>query len=110
MVRTKADGGGGGSATRKAVAARAPRKALGSAASSSSADGSSPASSKYAGGNPVCVRPTPDWQRDITKFFKTGPGDKKEKVDKENSAPVDDDITEIVDESIAGGSGSASKS
>ena len=24
---------------------------------------------KYAGGNPVCIRPTPGWQKNIDMFF-----------------------------------------
>ncbi|GAB1601487.1 PCNA-associated factor-like [Argonauta hians] len=66
MVRTRADGC---ASVRKAVAARAPRKSLGPC--TSSADPASPTSNKYSGGNPVCARPTPDWQKNITKFFKS---------------------------------------
>ncbi|XP_014772888.1 PCNA-associated factor isoform X1 [Octopus bimaculoides] len=53
----------------KAVAARAPRKSLGPCTSS---EPSSPSTSnKYSGGNPVCSRPTPEWQKNITNFFKS---------------------------------------
>ncbi|XP_052827583.1 PCNA-associated factor isoform X2 [Octopus bimaculoides] len=51
------------------VAARAPRKSLGPCTSS---EPSSPSTSnKYSGGNPVCSRPTPEWQKNITNFFKS---------------------------------------
>uniref|UniRef100_A0A673I7U5 PCNA-associated factor n=1 Tax=Sinocyclocheilus rhinocerous TaxID=307959 RepID=A0A673I7U5_9TELE len=49
------------------------------------------AKSKYAGGNPVCPRPTPLWQKGIGDFF-GGPSRK------ENLHPVSD-------EEEAGGSG-----
>ncbi|XP_064373749.1 PCNA-associated factor isoform X2 [Dromaius novaehollandiae] len=83
MVRTKADGGGGGT-YRKVVAARAPRKVLGSS-SANAGPSSSPqplarrAEGRYAGGNPVCVRPTPAWQRGIGEFLR--------RPQKENQAP-----------------------
>uniref|UniRef100_R4GB03 PCNA-associated factor n=1 Tax=Anolis carolinensis TaxID=28377 RepID=R4GB03_ANOCA len=48
MVRTKADCGGTSGAYRKGE-------------------------SKYAGGNPVCVRPTPPWQKGIGEFFTQSP-------------------------------------
>lgn len=85
MVRTKADGSG---ASRKVVAARAPRKALGGSSSGNSSSCSSPSSSKnkYAGGNPVCDRPTPDWQKGIGGFLIQSPKGKG----KENSTPADD--------------------
>ncbi|XP_070619562.1 PCNA-associated factor isoform X2 [Erythrolamprus reginae] len=74
MVRTKANCGGTAGAYRKVVAARAPRKALGSArANVSSPPTSRKAESKYAGGNPVCVRPTPSWQKGIGEFFRQSP-------------------------------------
>ncbi|XP_055293427.1 PCNA-associated factor isoform X1 [Moschus berezovskii] len=89
MVRTKADSVPG--RYRKVVASRAPRKALGS---STSAANSTPLSSrkvlfyfiaenKYAGGNPVCVRPTPKWQKGIGEFFRLSPKDSE----KENRIP-----------------------
>ncbi|XP_053127798.1 PCNA-associated factor [Hemicordylus capensis] len=74
MVRTKADCGGTGGAYRKVVAARAPRKVLGSGnANVGSTPTSRKAESKYAGGNPVCVRPTPPWQKGIGEFFSHSP-------------------------------------
>ncbi|XP_025245326.1 PCNA-associated factor isoform X1 [Theropithecus gelada] len=83
MVRTKADSVPG--TYRKVVAARAPRKVLGS---STSATNSTPVSSrkaenKYAGGNPVCVRPTPKWQKGIGEFFRLSSKDSE----KENQIP-----------------------
>ncbi|XP_018425935.1 PREDICTED: PCNA-associated factor isoform X1 [Nanorana parkeri] len=100
MVRTKADSAGTSTGSyRKAVAARAPRKSFG-ASSSSSNHTTSPtgkkSDGKYAGGNPVCVRPTPKWQKGIGDFFgspSTG------SIEKENCVPSDDDGEE------AGGSG-----
>ncbi|KAL5014129.1 hypothetical protein ScPMuIL_008399 [Solemya velum] len=84
MVRTKADGC---AATRKVVASRAPRKALGGGGgnSGSSSTPESPAGNKYAGGNPVCPRPTPDWQKGISHFFTGGKpiGNKDSNSDKE---------------------------
>lgn len=32
---------------------------------------------KYAGGNPVCPRPTPDWQKGINSFFSKKPSNKE---------------------------------
>ncbi|XP_053575857.1 PCNA-associated factor [Bombina bombina] len=98
MVRTKADSVGGSGSYRKAVAARAPRKAFGSSSSSSNSV-TSPTSgkkseSKYAGGNPVCVRPTPTWQKGIGEFFGNPSTSQPEK---ENCVPSDDEE--------AGGSG-----
>ncbi|XP_061287010.1 PCNA-associated factor isoform X1 [Bos javanicus] len=83
MVRTKANSVPG--SYRKVVASRAPRKVLGS---STSAANSTPLSSrkaenKYAGGNPVCVRPTPKWQKGIGEFFSLSPKDSE----KENRIP-----------------------
>ncbi|KAM3870063.1 PCNA-associated factor [Diretmus argenteus] len=96
MVRTKADSVPG--AYRKAVAATAPRKSLRSSSANSppSSQTGTPAKGKYAGGNPVCPRPTPNWQKGIGDFF-GGPG---RKLEKENQLPhvVDDDEE-------AGGSG-----
>ncbi|XP_006141791.1 PCNA-associated factor isoform X2 [Tupaia chinensis] len=70
MVRTKADSVPG--AYRKVVASRAPRKVLGSStsATNSKSPSSRKAENKYAGGNPVCVRPTPKWQKGIGEFFR----------------------------------------
>ncbi|KAI8796074.1 PCNA-associated factor [Biomphalaria glabrata] len=66
MVRTKADGC---ASSRKVVAAQAPRKGLGGASSSSSSEASPSGKNKYGGGNPVCPRPTPEWQKEISNFF-----------------------------------------
>ncbi|XP_054692968.1 PCNA-associated factor [Grus americana] len=67
MVRTKADCGG---AYRKVLAARAPRKVLGSGSLNA---GPSPSAKRgegrRVGGNPVCVRPVPAWQRGIGEFL-----------------------------------------
>ncbi|XP_043981829.1 PCNA-associated factor [Gambusia affinis] len=98
MVRTKADSVP--ASYRKAVAASAPRKSLGSSlanASSSSYGGHSStlAKNKYAGGNPVCPRPTPIWQKGIGDFF----GGPPRKLEKENQKPTESDEEE------AGGSG-----
>ncbi|XP_026057796.1 PCNA-associated factor-like [Carassius auratus] len=101
MVRTKADSVPG--AYRKAVAASAPRKSLGASGSvnahSSGAQSGTPAKSKYAGGNPVCPRPTPSWQKGIGDFF----GGPSRKPEKENLHPAPDDE----DDEEAGGSGVA---
>ncbi|XP_043380211.1 PCNA-associated factor isoform X2 [Chelonia mydas] len=73
---------------RHVVAARAPRKALGS--SSANAGPSPPAKkveSKYAGGNPVCVRPTPTWQKGIGEFFRQS----SRHAEKENQMPDDEE-------------------
>ncbi|XP_053742167.1 PCNA-associated factor [Synchiropus splendidus] len=104
MVRTKADAGSGAASYRKAVAASAPRKSLGSNSSSSSRDSqaTTPGKNKYAGGNPVCPRPTPTWQKGIGDFF-GGPGRKPEK---ENQTPHEEDD----DDEEAGGSGVATSS
>ncbi|XP_043084351.1 PCNA-associated factor [Puntigrus tetrazona] len=101
MVRTKADGVPG--SYRKVVAASATRKtpsASGSVnAHSSGAQSGTPAKNKYMGGNPVCPRPTPQWQKGIGDFF-GGPGRKPEK---EIFHPTSDDE----EEEQAGGSGIA---
>lgn len=54
------------------------------------------AKSKYAGGNPVCPRPTPTWQKGIGDFF----GGPPRKPEKENQQPQ-----EVEDDEEAGGSG-----
>ena len=36
------------------------------------------AENKYAGGNPVCVRPTPKWQKGIGEFFRLSAKESKE--------------------------------
>ncbi|KAK2834783.1 hypothetical protein Q7C36_015484 [Tachysurus vachellii] len=90
MVRTKADSVP--SSYRKAVAASAPRKSLGASSSgnysssSSSSQASTPGKNKYVGGNPVCPRPTPKWQKGIGDFF----GGPSRKPEKENVHPVSD--------------------
>ncbi|XP_005393811.1 PREDICTED: PCNA-associated factor isoform X2 [Chinchilla lanigera] len=84
MVRTKADSVPG--TYRKVVASRAPRKVLGpstSAMNSTSLSSSRKAENKYSGGNPVCVRPTPKWQKGIGEFFRLSPKDSE----KENQIP-----------------------
>ncbi|XP_028608202.1 PCNA-associated factor isoform X2 [Grammomys surdaster] len=83
MVRTKANYVPG--AYRKVVASQAPRKVLGSSSfvNNSSSSSSRKAENKYAGGNPVCVRPTPKWQKGIGEFFSLSPKDSK----KENQIP-----------------------
>ncbi|XP_002731360.1 PCNA-associated factor-like [Saccoglossus kowalevskii] len=84
MVRTKADGCG-----RKAVAAKAPRKALSSSSQSASFASPGKAGAKNAGGgNPVCVRPTPSWQKGMGNFITTAPS-KSKSLDKENEVPDD---------------------
>ncbi|EAW77683.1 hCG2039386, isoform CRA_d, partial [Homo sapiens] len=70
---------------KRLVAARAPRKVLGSStsATNSTSVSSRKAENKYAGGNPVCVRPTPKWQKGIGEFFRLSPKDSE----KENQIP-----------------------
>ncbi|MEQ2303990.1 hypothetical protein AMECASPLE_022421 [Ameca splendens] len=102
MVRTKADSVP--ASYRKAVAASAPRKSLGSSSanvsSPSSSNSSTLAKNKYAGGNPVCPRPTPTWQKGIGDFF----GGPPRKMEKENQNPTESDEEE------AGGSGMSKSS
>ncbi|XP_065498155.1 PCNA-associated factor [Caloenas nicobarica] len=78
MARTKA--AAGPAPFRKVLAARAPRKVLGSTSLNA---GPSPTAKRgdgrRGGGNPVCVRPVPAWQRGIGEFLRL-PG-------KENRAP-----------------------
>ncbi|NXI63286.1 PAF15 factor, partial [Anseranas semipalmata] len=68
MVRTKAGGGGGG-AYRKVLAGRAPRKVLGSGSLNAAPSAPLPPG-RRVGGNPVCVRPVPAWQRGIGEFLR----------------------------------------
>lgn len=100
MVRTKADSSG-----RKAVAAKAPRKVLGSSGGGGAGPSAvgSPAGkvSKYAGGNAVCPRPTPEWQKGIGSFLTKTPNKSK---DKENADPAPEEDAE------AGGSSKAADS
>jgi hypothetical protein len=104
MVRTKAD-----NCSKKAVAAKAPRKVLGAPSGSprSSSGGlSSPSTSKvakYAGGNPVCTRPTPDWQKGISTFLKKLPL-------KENNEAVTADGTPVETESNEDAAAASSQS
>ncbi|KAM5311043.1 PCNA-associated factor-like [Glossophaga mutica] len=83
MVQTIADTVPG--TYRKVVASQAPWKLLGS--STSVTNSMSPslrkAESKYAEGNPVCVHPTPKWQKGIGEFFGLSPKD----CEKENQIP-----------------------
>ncbi|KAK5927312.1 hypothetical protein CgunFtcFv8_012479 [Champsocephalus gunnari] len=112
MVRTKADSVP--AAYRKAVAAAAPRKSFGASSanqSSSSGQAATPVKGKYAGGNLVCPRPTPDWQKGIGDFF-GGPPRKPEeeknlKPEKENLKPKKENLKpeEVEDGEEAGGSG-----
>ncbi|GCB74313.1 hypothetical protein scyTo_0003402 [Scyliorhinus torazame] len=91
MVRTKADGPSVSTGSyRKAVAARAPRKALG-CTSTANISLTSPGKKegKYAGGNPVCPRPTPKWQKGIGEFF----GGPSKQPEKENTVPSDDEAS-----------------
>jgi len=100
MVRTKADSSG-----RKAVAAKAPRKVLGSSGGGGAGPSAvgSPAGkvSKYAGGNVVCPRPTPEWQKGIGSFLTKTP---KSPKDKENADPEPEDEIEAGGSSAAAGS------
>ncbi|XP_037571030.1 PCNA-associated factor-like [Dermacentor silvarum] len=65
MVRTKAD------VASRAVGAKSFRKTLSSpgAASSSTPSSRKTKGDKYGGGNPYCPRPTPPWQKEITRFL-----------------------------------------
>ncbi|XP_033970065.1 PCNA-associated factor [Trematomus bernacchii] len=114
MVRTKADSVP--AAYRKAVAAAAPRKSFGASSanqSSSSGQAATPAKGKYAGGNLVCPRPTPDWQKGIGDFFGGPP--RKPEEEEEDLKPEEEDLkpeekenlkpVEVEDGEEAGGSG-----
>uniref|UniRef100_A0A8C6IHA6 PCNA-associated factor n=1 Tax=Mus spicilegus TaxID=10103 RepID=A0A8C6IHA6_MUSSI len=69
MVRTKANYVP--RAYRKALASQAPRKVPGSSTFvTNSSSSSRKAENKHAGGNPVCVCPTPKWQQGIREFFR----------------------------------------
>ncbi|XP_069758914.1 PCNA-associated factor isoform X2 [Narcine bancroftii] len=74
---------------RQAVAARAPRKALGCTSTANISPTSGKKENKYAGGNPVCPRPTPKWQKGIGEFF----GGPSKQPEKENAVPSDDEPT-----------------
>ncbi|XP_007883345.1 PCNA-associated factor isoform X1 [Callorhinchus milii] len=76
---------------QSAVAARAPRKALGcTSTANTSLTSPGKKESKYAGGNPVCPRPTPKWQKGIGEFF----GGPSKLPEKENTVPSVDDEEE----------------
>jgi hypothetical protein len=70
-----------------AVAAKAPRKVLAASSGGGMGGMGSPSGkvSKYAGGNAVCPRPTPDWQKGIGAFVVRKPA-----AEKENSEPADE--------------------
>ncbi|KAM9270511.1 PCNA-associated factor [Cariama cristata] len=86
MVRTKAECGG---AYRKVLAAQAPRKVLGSSSlNAAPSPVAKRGEGRRVGGNPVCVRPVPAWQRGIGEFLQL--------PQKENRAP---------DGEVAGSSG-----
>ena len=57
---------------------------------------------RYAGGNPVCARPTPEWQKGISTFMKKLP-DKEVEDDGENEA-----VDEVADEVTAADNGQRS--
>uniref|UniRef100_H2YWF4 PCNA-associated factor n=1 Tax=Ciona savignyi TaxID=51511 RepID=H2YWF4_CIOSA len=79
MVRTKASVT---SAAIRASAAKAPRKNFTASSSHSSVDFSSPSGKKNnVGGNPVCPRPTPDWQKPIATFFQSKPTKSQSEAD-----------------------------
>uniref|UniRef100_A0A8C6HSI8 PCNA-associated factor n=1 Tax=Mus spicilegus TaxID=10103 RepID=A0A8C6HSI8_MUSSI len=64
---------------QKALASQAPRKVPGSSTFvTNSSSSSRKAENKYAGGNPVCVRPTPKWQKGIWEIFRLSPKESKE--------------------------------
>uniref|UniRef100_A0A4X2KFY6 PCNA-associated factor n=1 Tax=Vombatus ursinus TaxID=29139 RepID=A0A4X2KFY6_VOMUR len=69
MVRAKADCMPGSYC--KVVAARGPQKAVGhsSFANASPLPLSQKVESKYVSGNPICVQPTPTWQKGIGELF-----------------------------------------
>ncbi|MGH0125360.1 UNVERIFIED_CONTAM: hypothetical protein FKN15_028741 [Acipenser sinensis] len=82
----------------RAVVVEQPRKSFGASSSANTPASSSagtPSKNKYAGGNSVCPRPTPTWQKGIGDFF-GGPSSRPEK-EKENLFPSEDEE--------AGGSG-----
>ncbi|XP_036017631.1 PCNA-associated factor-like [Mus musculus] len=78
MVRTKANYVP--RAYRKALASQAPRKVPGSSTFVTNSSSSlRKAENKHAGGNPVCVRPTPKWQQRHQGILQVVPkGSKKE--------------------------------
>lgn len=91
MVRTRAD-----NCARKAVAAKAPRKVLGASSSGGAGSSSgmmSPSGKvgKYAGGNAVCDRPTPDWQKGIAGFLVGTPKGKENAKPKEHEGEEEEE-------------------
>ncbi|XP_023211456.1 PCNA-associated factor-like [Centruroides sculpturatus] len=79
MARTKAD-----SCSRKAVAAKAPRKVMSSGASTSKVKSNK--SSGRSPGNRYCPRPTPPWQKEISRFLVKSPRDSDEQDNSEISS------------------------
>ncbi|CAG4974623.1 unnamed protein product [Colias eurytheme] len=67
MARTKASVGAKVSAGKSSKA----RCSVAPPTSSSSSSGGEKSSRNYSGGNPVCPRETPKWQKPITNFFIT---------------------------------------
>ncbi|XP_045509178.1 uncharacterized protein LOC123704751 [Colias croceus] len=67
MARTKASVGAKVSAGKSSKA----RCSVAPPSSSSSSSGGEKSSRNYSGGNPVCPRETPKWQKPITNFFIT---------------------------------------
>ena len=107
MVRTKASMSS--SSGVRAVAAKAPRKSLGSsysAGSSSNSGISTPGkrSDKYGGGNSYCPRPTPQWQKPISGFFSVQPKDKFHSKSALNSETDADINKENIDPGVSGSS------
>ncbi|XP_046405458.1 PCNA-associated factor-like [Ischnura elegans] len=64
MVRTKADCSG-----IKVSGAKAPRKIV-NLKPTDQGNGSGASSGQYSGGNPYKPQPTPEWQKEITRFFR----------------------------------------
>ena len=64
---------------------------------------------KYAGGNSVCPRPTPEWQKGISKFLLTSPksdsADGASEKEKENEQPKSPAAAAEDVEMCEGGSG-----
>nr|CAB3258526.1 PCNA-associated factor-like [Phallusia mammillata] len=92
MVRTKANTA---SASVRVAAEKAPRKNFSSGRSSS--DFSSPSGKKEkhsVGGNPVCARPTPTWQKPIASFFTATLKQQPEKPEQEKNETPKDTVEE----------------
>uniref|UniRef100_A0A4X2LEH2 PCNA-associated factor n=1 Tax=Vombatus ursinus TaxID=29139 RepID=A0A4X2LEH2_VOMUR len=88
MVQTKADCMPG--PYHKVVLTQAPQKSLchSSFANASPLPPSQKAESKYVNGNPVCVQPTPTWQKGIGEFF----GMSSKHSEKENQIPDEAEV------------------